>query len=65
MNKRIDELEKRIFELENINEEALGGLMMNMFLETILIANYKNINPFDQPAVELRKDLAKKMLQNL
>ncbi len=55
----------RIFELENINEEALGGLMMNMFLETILIANYKNINPFDQPAVELRKDLAKRMLQKL
>jgi hypothetical protein len=29
-----------------------------------IIAKSKNINPFDQPAVELRKDLAKKYLQN-
>ncbi len=36
---------------------------MQMFLETILIAYTKKINPFDQPAVELRKDLAKKILK--
>ncbi len=53
----------RIFEVEKINEETLGGLMMQMFLETILIAYVKNLNPFDQPAVELRKDLAKKLLR--
>jgi len=53
----------RIFTIETLDEEVLGGLMMQMFLETILIANYKNINPFDQPAVELRKDLAKKILE--
>lgn len=52
----------RIFELEKLNEESLGGLMMLMFLETILIAYAKNINPFDQPAVELRKILAKEIL---
>lgn len=52
----------RIIEIENLNEEVLGGLMMQMFLETILIAYVKDINPFDQPAVELRKDLAKKIL---
>lgn len=52
----------RIFEIEMLNEEILGGLMMQMFLETILISYVKNINPFDQPAVELRKDLAKKIL---
>lgn len=52
----------RIFEIENLDEEVLGGLMMQMFLETILTAYIKNINPFDQPAVELRKDLAKKLL---
>jgi glucose-6-phosphate isomerase len=52
----------RIFEIEKLNEEVLGGLMMQMFLETILIAYVKKINPFDQPAVELRKDLAKKIL---
>lgn len=54
----------RIFEVEKLNEEVLGALMMQMFLETILIAYAKKINPFDQPAVELRKELAKKILKN-
>jgi len=53
----------RLFEIEKMNEEILGGLMMQMFLETILISYVKGINPFDQPAVELRKDLAKKILK--
>jgi len=53
----------RIFAIEKFNEEVLGGLMMQMFLETILISYTKKINPFDQPAVELRKDLAKKLLK--
>lgn len=52
----------RIFEIEHLNEEVLGGLMMHMFLETILIAYAKDINPFDQPAVELRKKSAKEIL---
>jgi glucose-6-phosphate isomerase len=54
----------RIFEVNKINEETLGALMMQMFLETILIAYTQNIDPFDQPAVELRKDLAKKILKS-
>lgn len=53
----------RIFDIKNLDEEAMGGLMMQMFLETILMAYTQNINPFDQPAVELRKDLAKKILK--
>lgn len=53
----------RIFEVKKLDEEILGALMMQMFLETILIAYTKNINPFDQPAVELRKNLAKKILK--
>ena len=53
----------RIFEIEELDEEVLGGLMMQMFLETILISYVKKINPFNQPAVELRKDLAKKLLK--
>ncbi len=53
----------RIFEIKKLDEEVLGGLMMQMFLETILIAYVKEINPFDQPAVELRKELAKKILK--
>lgn len=52
----------RIFDIEKLNEEVLGGLMMQMFLETILISYVKKIDPFNQPAVEFRKDLAKKIL---
>jgi len=54
----------RLFEFEMVDEESLGALMMQMFLEIIAIAYAKNINPFDQPAVELRKDLAKQILAN-
>ena len=53
----------RIFEIEKLDEEILGALMMRIFLETIVIAYAKNINPFDQPAVELRKNLAKEILK--
>lgn len=52
----------RIFEVDKLNEEELGWQMMQMFLEVIMIANVKNIDPFDQPAVELRKVMAKKIL---
>ena len=52
----------RIIEIEKINEKVLGALMMQMFITTIAISYIKNINPFDQPAVELRKDLAKTLL---
>ncbi|NBV06921.1 MAG: hypothetical protein EBS06_06785 [Proteobacteria bacterium] len=53
----------RIFKVKKLDEEVLGGLMMQCFLETILISYAKGINPFDQPAVELRKELAKKFLK--
>jgi len=54
----------RIFEFDQLDEESLGALMMQMFLEIIIIAYANNIDPFDQPAVELRKNLAKKILLN-
>jgi glucose-6-phosphate isomerase len=54
----------RIFEIKKLDEEVLGALMMQMILETIVISYAKSINPFDQPAVELRKDLAKKCLNS-
>ncbi|NBX52712.1 MAG: hypothetical protein EBT63_03580 [Proteobacteria bacterium] len=53
----------RIFEIDDVNEKVIAGLMMQMFLETIIIAYAKKINPFDQPAVELRKNLAKEILK--
>jgi glucose-6-phosphate isomerase len=54
----------RIIEIEELNEESLGALMMQTFLEIIIIAYAKNIDPFDQPGVEIRKKLARKILQN-
>ncbi len=54
----------RIFKLLELNEKSISALMMQMFLETILIAKLKKINPFDQPAVEKRKILSKEYLKN-
>lgn len=59
---RQQKLPIRILEINTVNEATLSALMMRMFLETIIIARAKNINPFDQPAVEMRKNLAKKIL---
>lgn len=54
----------RIISVNHLDEEVLSALMMQMFLETILIAKVKKINPFDQPAVEKRKILSKQYLDN-
>jgi glucose-6-phosphate isomerase len=45
------------------NEEVVGALLMHCMLETLLMAYVWDINPFDQPAVEHGKILAKDMLQ--
>ena len=42
------------------NEETLGELFTFFILETILLGKALNINPFDQPAVELIKTETKK-----
>ena len=55
----------RVFELDEMNEETLSALMMHMFLEVILIAKVRDIDPFDQPEVEKRKIKAKELLQKL
>jgi glucose-6-phosphate isomerase len=52
----------RVIEISDLNEYNLAKLMMQCFLETIFLANARNINPFDQPAVELRKQIARKIL---
>lgn len=57
------ELPIRVFEIEEFNEEVLGALMMHMFLEVILLAKIRNIDPFDQPGVEIRKNIAKDLLR--
>ena len=44
------------------DEHAIGALMMHFMLETIIAADLLGVNPFDQPAVEEGKVLAKTYL---
>ena len=44
------------------SEETLGELFSFFIVETILVARALNINPFDQPAVELIKKETKNIL---
>ncbi len=52
----------RSFDLINKNEETLGELFSFFILETILLAKLLNVNPFDQPSVELIKIETRKIL---
>ncbi len=52
----------RSFEIKKRDEKTLGELFCFFILETILIAKCLNINPYDQPAVELIKQETKKIL---
>ena len=52
----------RSFEIKNRNEETLGELFCFFILETILLGMSLNVDPFDQPAVELIKKETKKIL---
>jgi glucose-6-phosphate isomerase len=48
--------------IERLDEETLGELMMHLMLETILTGYALGVDPFDQPAVEEGKILAKRYL---
>ncbi len=52
----------RSFIVQNRKEETLGELFTYFILETILLGKLMNINPYDQPAVELIKKETKKIL---
>ena len=52
----------RSFEIKKRDEKTLGELFCFFVLETILIAKSLNINPYDQPAVELIKQETTKIL---
>jgi glucose-6-phosphate isomerase len=45
-----------------LNDQAMGALMMHFMLETIIAAHVLGVNAFDQPAVEEGKVLAKSYL---
>ncbi len=52
----------RSFEIQKKNESTLGTLFTYFILETILLGKAMNINPYDQPSVELIKKETKKSL---
>ncbi|GHD56462.1 glucose-6-phosphate isomerase [Thalassobaculum fulvum] len=53
----------RVMRFPSLNEEVMGGLMMHFILETIIAADLLGIDPFDQPAVEESKVLARRYLR--
>ena len=52
----------RSFEINSRDEKTLGELFCFFILETILIGRALNVNPYDQPSVELIKKETKKFL---
>jgi glucose-6-phosphate isomerase len=52
----------RTIDLDQLDEQALGALMMHFMLETILAAHLLRVDPFDQPAVESGKVLTRRYL---
>ncbi len=53
----------RSFLINKRNEETLGELFTFFVLETILLGKMMNVNPYNQPAVELIKSETKKTLK--
>ncbi len=53
----------RILDMDRLDERTLGALLMHFMLETILAGRLLGVDPFDQPAVELGKKLARERLQ--
>jgi glucose-6-phosphate isomerase len=52
----------RTFDLDRLDERVIGALLMHFMLETVLAARLLGIDPFDQPAVELAKELTRDRL---
>ena len=52
----------RTIDMEQLDERALGGLMMHFMLEVILSGHLLGVDPFDQPAVEAGKILTRRNL---
>lgn len=53
----------RVIRFNTLNEEVMGGLMMQFIIETIAAAQMLGIDAFDQPAVEESKVLARQFLR--
>lgn len=55
----------RSFMVPKLDERALGALFMHFMLETIIAGHVIGVDPFDQPAVEEGKILARKYLAEM
>jgi len=53
----------RTLHLDTIDERGMGELLMHFMLETIIAGHLLGVDPFDQPAVEEGKVLAKQYLK--
>jgi len=53
----------RLIRLGTVDEHTLGALFMHFMLETILMGRLTGVDPFDQPAVEEGKKLAREYLE--
>jgi glucose-6-phosphate isomerase len=52
----------RTIDVDQLDEAALGALMMHFMLETILAGHLLGVDPFDQPAVESGKIITRRYL---
>lgn len=55
----------RTFMISKLDERALGALFMHFMLETIIAGKMLGVDPFDQPAVEEGKILARQYLAEM
>jgi glucose-6-phosphate isomerase len=55
----------RLIGIERVDERTLGALFMHFMLETVLAARLLGVDPFDQPAVEEGKALARRYLEEM
>lgn len=53
----------RVFELERIDEHAIGAMMMHFMIETVIAAHLLGVDPFNQPAVDAGKALSRTYLE--
>ena len=55
----------RTIHVPRLDERSLGALLMHFMLETIIAADLWGVDPFDQPAVEEGKRLARDRLAGM
>ena len=52
----------RTLRIDSVDASSIGALMMHFMLETVIAAHLIGVDPFDQPAVESGKALARRYL---